>query len=334
MYTLNVDWLNQNALRNYPILDGASRLSSSSLALPTALIVDLSMPVPVGTVEPGELFIQRVYGFSAGVVVALASTRSPSTTLATATAFIDQHTANQSYPLVGAGSLVGATGRITLGSREALASAALNLYDFTSAPANTLLVVSVTRPLLRGLNGIVVLDSTGAVSDVLTGTVTLAAGSNVSLTTDTATNRVTINSGLVASTTTTDECGCNDAQEPTLPPIVSINGVFPDAQGNFTLAGFDCTEFKTIASGIQITDRCTAPCCGCEQLTALQQALQLVENSYNGLQEAAEQIRSRLDNLSHTMANSSLNPPSSMESVAGQWWYIPVTPNTGFITGG
>lgn len=333
MYTINVDWLNQNALRNYPILDGASRASAGSAVLPNGLIVDLSMPVPIGSVEPGELFIQKVYGFSAGVVVALASIRDPSITLASASVFLDQHTANKSYPLVGSDSLSGVTGRITIGTQEALASTALGQFDFTSTPLNTVLVASVTRPLLRGLTGIVVQDSSGAVSDVLTGNVRIQAGTNVTVTADTNTNSVVINSGLTAASSTEEECGCNDSQEATQAPITSINGVFPDQNGNFTLAGFDCTEFKTIANGLQIVDNCTSPCCGCEQLTAVQNALQSVENSYTGLQEAAEQLRSRLDNLAHAMANASLNPPSSAQSSSVQWWYIPVTPDTGFITG-
>lgn len=334
MYTINVDWLNQNALRNYPLIDGASRVASSGAELPNALIVDLNVPVPLGSVEPGDLFVQRVYGFHAGVVITLASAKNPGVSLMTATVFIDQHELFKSYPMVGSSALEGATGRITIGSLEALAGASLSLYDFTTVPDNTRLVVSATRPLLRGIQGIRV-----AGQDIVSGVVTFAAGSNVSLGTasnldGTNTLYISAQTGSATTTTTDEECGCASTQEPDLPPIRSINGVFPDANGNFSLSALDCTELRAVSNGIVINDRCTEPCCGCEQLESIRDGLQAVENTYNALQEAAEQLRSRLDNLSHGLANASLNPPSSAEASSVQWWYIPVTPNSGFVTGG
>lgn len=45
-------------------------------------------------------------------------------------------------------------------------------------------------------------------------------------------------------------------------PIVSINGVKPDAQGNFTLTGMDCTNVQQREGAISISNPCSKPCCG------------------------------------------------------------------------
>ena len=320
---LNVDWLNENALRNYPLVDGASRTSTGGLVLPNGLLVDLSLPVPDGTVSPDQVFVQSVIGFSSGVIISLAAVNQPSITIASASVFVSSHTRYASYALVGQASLLGVVGRLTVGDTESLRRAAAASYDFSATPSATRLVVSTIRPLLQGVTGIQIVDSSGAVSDILTGVVTLTSGNNITL--DPGTGSVTINSTIVVpASDLTDDCGCGDGED-IGPCIRTINGIEPDGDGNFTFTGSDNLEIVPIAGGFSIDDQTTTPCCGCEQLDALYQAIQTIENEAGLLQETQEQLRGRLDTLQLVLSNSQLNPPGGGDdSSDGQTiWYLP-----------
>lgn len=321
---LNIDWLNENGLRNYPIVDGASRESAAGAKLPNGLLVDLSMPVPVGTLEPDQAFIQRVAGFTTGVVITVADRSAPSTILASATVFLSSHQRYDSYPLVGQGSLAGSIGRVTVGDPKSVLEASGSDYDFSSAPDNSRLVTSVIRPLLRGLSSLVVESSDGVRSDSIKGNVVLRAGSNLSISVDETTNEITLSSGLLDPETTEDDCGCNpDESDDNC--IRTINGVAPDSDGNFTIEGLECTEITSSGAGLVIDDSCTDPCCGCEQLETIYQSLQAVLDESVRLSEVSEQLRGRLDNLQNTMSNAALNPPDAADEsgeISGTiWWY-------------
>lgn len=333
---LNTDWLNENILRNYPLVDQASRVAASGSQLPNGLLADLSLPVPVGTVAPDQVFIQQVTGFTSGLVISLAQLSAPNVVIASATVFVSSHQRFDSYALTGQGPLLGVVGRLTVGSPQAVRQAAASVYDYTSDPEASRLVVSTIRPLLRGLTGIQIEDSSGATSGVLSDVVTIAPGSNVQL--EVIGTSLVINSQLtVTEAETEDDCGC-DEDEVEGPFIKTINGIEPDPQGNFTLTGTDCLELEAIANGIRISDQCTEPCCGCEQLDVLYQAVQAVENESTRLQETGEQLRGRLDNLQSVLSNSQLNPPGGgdEDSDSGSIWYLPVGPGGGggvWVTG-
>ena len=44
-------------------------------------------------------------------------------------------------------------------------------------------------------------------------------------------------------------------------PITGINGIPPDATGNFTLLPLDCTELDPVEGGLRIENPCSLPCC-------------------------------------------------------------------------
>jgi hypothetical protein len=333
---VNIDWLNENAYRNYPLVDGASRLSGGGAVLPRGLFTDLTLPVPLGTLDPARAFIRKVYGFSAGVVITIGNSADPTRDYATATFFTADATRNKSYPLVGIPGtpLEGVTGRITAGLPEAVAQCSMGFYDFSAQPANTALVVSCIRPLLQGVKGVVVQGANGVVSPVLGGVITFVEGPGVTLTADPSTGKVTI---AAAVTVTPDEliaagCGCDQAIAPTATPITSINGVRPDSAGNFTLQPTNGIQLNPIANGLQIVDGNTVPCCDCSQLQQLLASLQEIENAKGSMQQVADQLQARVSNLANVVAAAGLNPPSTPPAAVDPacWWWLPI----GFDGGG
>jgi hypothetical protein len=336
---INVDWLNENTFRNYPLVDGASRVAASGAVLPNGLLADLSISVPLGSLDPSRAFIRRVYGFSAGVVITLGDIASPSTDLATATVFTADHVRGKNYPLAGVPGTVldGANGRITIGLPEAVAQCSMGLFDFAANPEATRLVVSCIRPLLTGIRGIVVRGADGSVSTIYEGTLTLKAGENVALDYDPSDKSVTVSSTVLVTPADLAESGsgCDESLEGLKTPILTINGIKPDDKGNFTLTGRDSTVFEPISggtgstlSGLTAHDAAASPCCGCTQLAELRDNLQNMEDMRTQLLTAAEQIQARIANLSAIILNAGLNPPSSPAEDAKPdcWWWLPIGP--------
>jgi len=325
------DWLNANALRNYPITDGASRVDGTGAVLPLGLIVDLSFPVPMGTVEPQNFFIRTVKGFSSGVLITLGDVTSPGTDLASAVVFLSSHTRNASYAITGAvgTSVFGATGRITIGAMEDLAACATRTYDFSANPQATSVVVSAIRPLLRGVSKVVVRNADGTLAE-LTGAIMLESGANMALSVSGST--VVFNSDLqVLSTDVDDTCGCTADTEDDRGCIKTINGIAPNANGDFTISSVACIDITSIAGGLQLKDTCSQPCCGCDQLKELTAAAQAIRDEKEALLERLEQLRTRIDNLAHAQVNAALNPPSDTapEDTQQTWWYLPIGPGGG-----
>lgn len=334
---VNVDWLNENSYRSYPVVDGASRVAASGAVLPTGLVVDLSLPVPLGTLEPSNAFIRKVYGFSAGVVITIGDTTAPGEDLATATVFTADHARNKSYPLTGipGTKLNGVTGRIAIGLPEAVAQCSLGLFDFSGAPQNTQLVVSCIRPLLQGVHGVVVRQADGSLSPVLGGSITLIPGDNVTLEVDPVTNSIRISASIQVTPqqVTNAGCGCDTGLEDDLGCIKTINGVQPDAAGNLVIQGLDCVQLTPSSggNGLVLSDACTEPCCGCDQLDQLQAALQAIENYRSQLGQAADQLEARISNLTTVVLNAGLNPPSTPPAIVAPacWWWLPIS-GTGY----
>jgi len=330
---LNSNWLNQNLLRNFPFIDDASRLSSSGDELPNGLIADISLPVPIGIVNPGDVFVHKVVGFSTGVAISLADRNSPATTIASTTIFTSGHSQLESYTLGGQGVLTGITGRITIGDPKTLLAVSKTVFNFESVPNNTRLVISAIRPYIQGVAGISIEDTASGSTTLLTGVVSVEPGDNMSI--DVSSGSIVLNSSLVQPEDAEDDCGCEDSlgasgTTGTGSPIMTVNGIEPDENGNFTIEGVDCTEIQQVTNGLEIIDTCSTPCCECDQLDVLYQALQAVENEVARLQEVEEQLRGRIDNMQTTLLNASLNPPGGADEAGGEGidavWFLPIGP--------
>jgi hypothetical protein len=178
----------------------------------------------------------------------------------------------------------------------------------------------------------VVQNAEGVSSPVLGGIVEFVAGANMQL--KAVGSTVTLSSQVtVTPTEVTDAgCGCDPVLQPASQPILTINGIQPNTLGDFKLQPTGDIQLTPIPYGLQISDGATTPCCGCEQLAQLQQALETLDLSRSELQQAADQLQARISNLSTTVANAGLNPPSTPPSTVDPacWWWLPV----GFGGGG
>lgn len=268
---MNLDFLNLNSLRNYPIQDDLSRVSDDGqFTIPNSLIVDMSVCPPqtgdalivVGDVP--QLYISRIVSGSANLVIEISvNGYGVFGTFQTVLSSISENTDVALTP----GSLFpSATGIITIGSIADLTN--LPYGNFTFSYPNTGLLMRVFSPNNSGVSWINFSDAQGN-SAVLTGNIELIGNSNIQFRTVSGIVYIDAGEGLGLNKT------CTTVPE----PILTINGVGPDSNGNFTLIGSNCVNIADASFGVLLTNPCGQPCLGCDAIDTLTTQVNSLESS-------------------------------------------------------
>ena len=120
----NIEWLNQNSQRNYPLSEEASlKDTTDSYTLPLDLVVDLVWPVHAdASVETDKFHIHSLAIFGNGVSITIGY---DGTAIGSMSVSATTHVRNQSYFISGTGDFHDSVGKITIGSLDnAMSSAA------------------------------------------------------------------------------------------------------------------------------------------------------------------------------------------------------------------
>ena len=259
----NPNWYDTNADRDYPFLDGVSRVDvGGGYTIPNDLIVDLRISAPP-SLDATAFFISRLRAFGTGLLIDI----SVDGVGVVATAALPGSTGEeyQAFRVTGApGQAV--SGTVVLGGASQVLAA--NIVDYSFAAAATPIVPTLITPAQGGVTALTIRDAVGNTVR-LTGDVTIAEGENASLAV--AAQQITVG---MASGVVVDPCGCDDPGGLNRSAIRSINGVGPDGAGDISIVTEGCPELTTFTNGIKLTDRCAEPCCGEDELNALTEAIQ------------------------------------------------------------
>ena len=289
----NVEWLNQNSQRNFPIAEGVNREDvTGTFKLPLDLIVDLVWPVHAAAdVQADRFYIHSVTIFGTGLTITLGYhivgdlNGSPIGSVSVASA---THTLNQSYFISGIGDFYDSIGKITIGNLTNTLTAG-GLYNFNLLTAR--LESTIIRPNLRGVSAIILVNGSDR-SDPIFGDVELVSGTNTRLVTNANPGgNPQIRIDAIQGAGLNQECDCSDQLPEDAPCIRTINGIPPDEAGNFNLLGDDCFQLEAIDNGLQVIDACSQACCGCEELEKIIQDIETLSIQINTL----DNLTSRLD---------------------------------------
>lgn len=301
----NVDWLNANSQRNYPISEEATLKDlSGSFTLPKDFIVDLLLPVHVdATIDPTRFHIHSVGIFGTGVSLTFGYNGA-----AIGSVSIDASTfeENKSFTFEGTGSFFDTVGKVIIGTLDTLLNFA-GSYEFDVAGAR--IEPHAIVPDLRGVNAIYLKNGNDMIGP-LTGDIVFQAGRNFLM------NYVNGPSGepdrlllnAISGEGLNEDCACGEAAS--RPCIETINGISPDENGDYTVLGDECLDLNAIANGIQLTDKCANPCCGCPEL-------EVVETTMQSLMQAVfylEMQASKLETAVITMENVILASKTELQS--------------------
>lgn len=295
----NIEWLNQNLLRQYPLHEGAAippKLSNGGVAegvsIPTCLLVDFNFTVPFDAAS-GELpsltgVIHSGDAFSIEVSIG----DSPLTAY---TVNIGSHAINSAYPLSGQGEYADCHGWVVFGDLER-AARELPEGAYRFDPGQAPFEVSTLRAAPRGVRSITAIGKYGLREYApLYGNVKLIAGSDVVVRNDSPNNAIWLQaqSGVGYERTAPCDCGAEAHRV-----VGSINGMtFDDISivGDGTCVTVTATQDPPV---ITISDACSTPCCGCSELNFVTSAVDTITQSIATLNAYAAELQQRLAELS------------------------------------
>lgn len=296
--TWNVQWLNENLNRSYPFREDASLADTTGgFTIPNWLLVDALFVIPFGSVVEAYAYLSRMT--VAGRYLTLyfdiwfASQIEGSESKSVGYVIIDTESA-QKYGVYTLGQpddyYEESVCRITVGDLSEI-STYVSDGDYVFLPANSQMEQRIFRPELRGVRALRIVSGSD-VSQSMRGNINLVAGTNVRLDADVATNTITFNA--ISGAGMQAECDC-DSSFPVKPPIRSINGVGPDANGNLVLQAGECMEVVPQDNTILVRDTCSAPCCGCSELDLIVSNLSLVESGQQRLSSNVDRLSARME---------------------------------------
>jgi len=277
VYPTNLEYLNENSHRSFPLKSNVTKKDSNEVfSIPDAFITDLKLSA--GSDISLRFYISKLSYLDPYIVLEISD--GSSVLAGTITIDVSTHVINNSYSVAPASAYSAFSGSMTIGDLAFLSNAPSGIFEFsiTDSEFEPVTIVpsqkQVDRIVFRNYDGTTISAS---------GNVGIVARSNIRFQEGATANVINFDVG--------DGLGlnqaCNDAE-----PILTINGIAPDAGGNFLLEFDSCITNTPITNGLRIDDVCSSTCAGCEELEVLTNRLIDMENSLISLRDRYNTLRS------------------------------------------
>jgi len=302
----NLEWLNHNAQREYPLTDDATaRDNTDSFQIPSDFLVELDLPIHAAMdMEPAKFFIRQLGAFPTGFSI-IVSYDGNDGFIDVATALIPRvgHTRNKTYALGGVEPFDDTVGKVVIGRLSSIDEQPPGVWEFS--PATGALEPDVIRPIIRGVQSLIVVNGSQR-SSRLQGDIELVPGTNIQITPVIVEGQdPQIIISAISGEGTIEDCVC-EGDEADQPCIKTINGVRPTPDGKFALVGDDCLQLEVTVNGLKITDTCCAPCCGCEELERITSDLERFNQNRVTLEKFSDQLTTSVNEFSLTVLGARL----------------------------
>jgi hypothetical protein len=309
----DLEWLNQNSQRRYPLTDDSSgEDASGTFTLPNDFLVELDIPVHAGLdVSPAGFFVKSLGVYATGFLLLIGYQPTTGDPVEVATAMIPRtgHRTNNVYALGGINDFADTVGKVCIGSLDGIDDQPAGQFEFNAA--DTRVDPDCVRPIIRGISSIIVSNGTER-SERLYGDIELVADENVQLVPVIVSGQdPQIRISAVKGEGLAEECVCEGDTDD--PPIKRINGIPPTAAGDFTVLGNDCLKPEGIKNGIRLSDVCSEPCCGCEELEVVTRAMEQFGSQATTLQNFINNLTSSVNNMDQVVLGSKLNDRSCVQ---------------------
>lgn len=307
----NVEFLNLNSQRNYPLADTASgEDTSGTFKLPDEFLVEADIPVHAGlSVDPARFFVKNIGAYASGfsVVIGYQPVSGEAVTVATALIPSAVHTVNSVYALGGVGDFADTFGKVVIGRLDDIQTQPAGFWSFDFDAGR--LDPDAVRPIIRGISSIS-LTNAGQTSAKIYGDIHLVAGNNCQLVPILAEGAdPIIRIDFINGAGTIANCVCEGDATPTT-PIARISGIAGTPGGDFTLLGSDCMQITPITNGLMLTNNCAKPCCGCPELERVTNDLTKFGQDKAAVETFANRLGNAVDTMSLTVLGARLGDQS------------------------
>lgn len=288
----NLDFLNCNTLRNYPIKEGVSKTDNDGVfTIPDDFIVDFSLSASSDIAA--RFFISKIINLEESITVEVSDTDN--VPVGAFIVDVASHILYKTYYLVENFGYVGANGKITIGSLSSIGLAPTGTYLFTVGTAE--LETRTIIPSMATVSRLTFINADGT-SVALTGNVKIAARNNLKFvqgTTNTSNDTVVIDVG--------NGLGLNTPCDSNKPCIKTINNIEPDNTGNFTILTADCASIAPLSggNGLMLSDTCCKPCMGCDEVSSLTDRVVQIETDILKLRDHYTSLQSLITEFTTLM---------------------------------
>lgn len=275
----SLDWSSLNALRRYPIREGASVTSADGyFRIPDNLITDITVCASSDVTK--RFYISKVTNKISSVVIEISDFND--NVAGTAEIAVEGHIQDKDYYFsINEESYAGANIKITIGSLNELVNQPAGIFSFASS--STELEPRTIVPGLKGIDRIIFVDSEKK-PYALSGDVTIITRDNLKFSEESS--DVYLDAG--------DDLGLNKTC--VLSNCVkTINGVTPNSDGDIGLLGVNCLRVSNpVNYTIELEDTCCTPCSGCDELETLTERLTSLENNFLTLKDNYNSLDNQL----------------------------------------
>jgi hypothetical protein len=302
----NLEFLNHNSQRNYPLALSASRRDvTASLQIPNDFLVSADIAIhPTIGMETTNFFIRQLGVHSSGIQVVVAYDNN-GVPIDVATAAIPRTAELYSTHLLsGVVGFESVVGKLVVGKLDAIYNQPAGLFTFDISGSR--FESNIVRPMLRGVASLRISNAAGTTSRDFYGVIELVAGTNIQLSSAQSGEVSQIVISAISGEGTIESCVC-EGEAASLPCIKTINGVSADAQGNVTLQGDNCITVSPVANGLKLTDSCCQPCCGCEELEAITRDLERFNQQRTTYETYVTQLSAEIGRLRTSTLGSRLS---------------------------
>lgn len=302
----NLQWLNHNSQRSYPLTERATKTdTTSTVRIPDSFIVNLYFPVHAGlNVATDRFYVKALLVAPTGYNIALGyypeDEDASRPTVGSVMVAAATHTPNMTYAIAGIDDFSDTIGQITIGKLDEIALLPAGLYTFD--PEAGEIETDAIRPMIRGISSIRAINGV-EVSERLYGDIEFVAGTNMRLDVSTINNEPRIIFNAISGLNLSEECECDENK--TGECIRCINGVC-SGDGTFTIGGSACIQVTTNDGGITLTDTCALPCCGCEELDSLKTQIDRFNDGVSTLQNFVNRLSAEVTQMSLVVLGSRL----------------------------
>lgn len=313
--TYLTEWLASRLAMAYPLSDDASMVSNDGRLVPTSFLADMSLNVPPSSDEnyAYNFFVSSI-SFT-GSYVNMEISYMPSSG--------DPFVCGLVYNIP---SDVNTTTDIA--DRTFLISAAADLpaaYSYLSSLYGTV-VIGTCQDIVQGVmftmtldagrilntcihSGLACVSSIKANGISLTGDIIIQAGDGIEF--ETSVNEAGNTVLLIKKADTGTEQGYDsvDAVVEAVKakfgsPVMTLNGIIPDSEGNITLNGLDCSSVEAAGAGtLVLSNPCSTPCCGSTSTTELSQGLATLELSLDMLTSHYESLANNINAIASRLSS-------------------------------
>jgi hypothetical protein len=297
----NLQWLNHNSQRSYPLTERATKkdLSGGTIRIPDSFIVGIYFPVHAGLdVQIDQFFVKNILLSPIGYTIGFGYNAETGPELVgNANIPLATHAPNTAYAIGGINDFADSIGHVVIGRLDEIQELPQGFYEFDIAGAE--IEPDAIRPMIRGVAGIRV-ASVAELSETLYGDIEFVAGTNMQIDVDAEKNQITFNAISGENLNTTCDCLVNPPGE----CIRCINGNCSD--GEFVISGGDCIQVDTSGNRILLTDTCASPCCGCAELDALKSQIDRFSDGVATLENFVTRLSSEVTQMSLVVIGSRL----------------------------